>query len=83
MSRKPKAVQQQKKKPVSSAGCVHYWVIESPQGPVSKGICKHCGATSEFMNYMPYPSWEGKMPRLPGREEMSDVEPGEDSNNNS
>jgi hypothetical protein len=82
MGRKPKAVQQ-KKKPTSRVGCVHYWIIESPQGPVSKGVCKHCGAISEFRNYMPYPSWEGKMPRLPGHEEMSDVEPGDEVNNNS
>jgi len=82
MSRKPKAVQQ-KKKPTSKTECVHYWVIESPRGPVSKGVCKYCGATSEFRNYMPYPSWEGKMPNLPQDNEMSDVEPGDDSNNNS
>jgi hypothetical protein len=82
MSRKPKAVQQ-KKKQTSKVGCAHYWIIESPQGPISKGVCKYCGAVSEFSNYMPYPSWEGKMPKLPERHELSDIEPGDDSNNNS
>jgi hypothetical protein len=35
------------------------------------------------MNYVPYPSWEGKMPKIPERHELSDVEPGDESNNNS
>ena len=82
MSRKPKIVQQ-KQKQIPRVGCAHYWIIESPQGPVSKGVCKYCGAVSEFSNYMPYPSWEGKMPKLPERHEMSDIKPGDDSNNNS
>ncbi len=30
--------------------CCHYWVIESPSGPTSKGICKLCGCESEFIN---------------------------------
>jgi len=82
MGRKPKAVQQ-KQKHIARVGCAHYWIIESPQGPVSKGVCKYCGAVSEFMNYVPYPSWEGKMPKIPERRELSDVEPGDESNNNS
>jgi hypothetical protein len=35
------------------------------------------------MNYVPYPSWEGKMPKLPEHNELSDIKPGDDSNNNS
>ena len=31
--------------------CVHHWVIEPPEGPVSKGVCKICGAEREFDNY--------------------------------
>jgi hypothetical protein len=30
--------------------CVHYWVIESPHGPTSKGRCRYCGAVAEFFN---------------------------------
>ncbi len=82
MGRKPKAVQQ-KQKHIARVGCAHYWIIESPQGPLSKGVCKYCGAVSEFMNYVPYPSWEGKMSKLHERHELSDVEPGDESNNNS
>lgn len=31
--------------------CRHYWIIESAEGPVSKGICKFCGARKEFNNF--------------------------------
>ena len=30
--------------------CIHYWVIEPPTGPTSKGICKRCGSEREFVN---------------------------------
>ena len=38
--------------------CVHYWIIESPVGPTSNGVCKYCGEEREFQNYVPYSSWE-------------------------
>ena len=69
----------EKRKRTSRVGCAHYWIIESPQGPISKGVCKYCGAVSEFSNYVPYPSWEGKMPKLPQHHELSDVEPDNDA----
>ncbi len=31
--------------------CAHHWVIEPPSGPVSKGVCKKCGAEREFDNW--------------------------------
>lgn len=31
--------------------CCHYWVVESPNGPTSRGTCKLCGAVREFENY--------------------------------
>ncbi len=40
--------------------CVHHWVIEPPKGPVSRGVCKKCGAEQEFPNYFPYSKWEGE-----------------------
>jgi hypothetical protein len=82
MGRKPKAVPE-KQKHIARVGCAHYWIIESPQGPISRGICRYCGAVSEFRNYVPYPSWEGKMTKLSGSHEVADVESGDDSNNNS
>ncbi|MFC1873087.1 hypothetical protein ACFLYV_05215 [Chloroflexota bacterium] len=33
--------------------CLHHWNIEEPDGPVSVGVCKLCGATRHFSNTMP------------------------------
>jgi hypothetical protein len=30
--------------------CVHYWIIEPPHGPTSKGRCRYCGTVAEFFN---------------------------------
>ena len=30
--------------------CVHRWVLESPKGPTSKGVCKDCKDTRIFPN---------------------------------
>lgn len=30
--------------------CVHHWVIDSPAGETSLGVCKHCGSSREFKN---------------------------------
>ncbi len=34
----------------SEHGCTHFWIIERPLGPTSKGVCKYCGAVKEFLN---------------------------------
>ena len=34
------------------ATCTHYWVYETPNGPVSVGVCKYCGRAIEGMNYV-------------------------------
>ncbi len=41
---------------ISAGKCCHYWMIESPQGPTSRGVCKFCGAVKEFDNCGP-DSW--------------------------
>lgn len=33
-------------------GCQHHWLIDSPNGPVSRGICRACGEEREFQNYV-------------------------------
>jgi hypothetical protein len=33
-------------------GCVHYWIIDIPAGPVSRGKCRLCGESREFRNYL-------------------------------
>jgi hypothetical protein len=30
----------------------HHWLIEEAQGAVSQGICKRCGATKNFKNWL-------------------------------
>jgi len=36
--------------PVVKSKCRHYWVIEGARGPISRGVCKFCGAEREFYN---------------------------------
>ena len=36
---------------IGEAECRHYWIIDSPKGRTSKGICKLCGVEKEFLNY--------------------------------
>jgi len=38
--------------------CRHHWLIESPQGPTSMGICKLCGEQKEFRNSASDLLWE-------------------------
>ena len=40
--------------------CVHYWIIDPPRGPVSKGVCKMCGAEKEFKNHVFYSPWDAE-----------------------
>ena len=36
---------------VSTIECVHHWVIETPNGPTSRGVCKKCGTQRDFQNF--------------------------------
>lgn len=36
--------------PVADHG--HRWRIDEPSGPVSTGVCKICGETKEFKNWL-------------------------------
>ncbi len=41
----------QKTRETSEASqCRHYWIIDTPSGPVSKGCCRHCGEVRDFKN---------------------------------
>ena len=35
-------------------GCRHYWVIETPEGLKSRGICRLCGKEHDFYNSWRY-----------------------------
>lgn len=39
------------------AECRHHWDIEPPNGPTSRGICRHCGDEQEFSNTLPALGW--------------------------
>lgn len=39
--------------------CRHHWVIESPHGATSHGVCKRCGEEREFQNSASDTLWEG------------------------
>jgi len=47
--------------PVNS--CQHYWMIASPNGPVSEGVCKYCGESSEFKNSIQGSGWDRESPQ--------------------
>ena len=42
----------------TETSCRHHWLIDSPQGPTSMGICKLCGAQKEFRNSTVDLLWE-------------------------
>ncbi|MBI2936260.1 MAG: hypothetical protein HYY31_05585 [Chloroflexi bacterium] len=48
------------------AVCRHYWVIETPTGPVSEGICKLCGEQRKFKNYLDTTPYREDDPALSG-----------------
>jgi hypothetical protein len=37
----------------SDTPCCHHWLIDKPNGALSHGICKHCGAERDFANIPP------------------------------
>ena len=32
------------------AVCVHWWLLDAPAGPTSRGVCKFCGELRHFPN---------------------------------
>ena len=42
----------------AEAQCRHHWLIESPHGATSMGVCKLCGAQKEFHNSAYSRLWE-------------------------
>ena len=67
------------------AACRHYWIIEAPTGPVSRGVCRVCNSVREFKNYIETAPWGEDTPavqssgQIPG---LSSSEDGEDSEEN-
>ena len=44
---------QRQEQQVAVAECRHHWLVESPSGPTSMGICRICGAVKLFENVLP------------------------------
>tara|TARA_Y100000296_G_C5071984_1_gene205357 strand:+ start:343 stop:594 length:252 start_codon:yes stop_codon:yes gene_type:complete len=40
---------------VTRKKCIHHWVIETANGPTSKGVCGGCGAAKDFDNSIKMP----------------------------
>ena len=37
--------------------CSHHWLIQAADGPTSNGVCRICGETREFKNYVETATW--------------------------
>lgn len=37
-------------RPEATETCRHHWIIETPNGPFSRGVCKLCGEERDFEN---------------------------------
>jgi len=66
-------------KPIAKDKCRHYWVLENPNGPVSKGVCKLCGAERKFNNRFLDLWWEDNTSFLPKLSSGQDTESDEES----
>ena len=47
--------------------CSHYWIIESANGPLSRGVCQFCQQVKEFENSMADKKWGETRPRTRSR----------------
>lgn len=53
-----KVAVQQTSEATTETQCRHHWLIESPHGATSMGMCKLCGAQKEFRNSAQDFLWE-------------------------
>ena len=42
---------------LEAPSCRHQWLIDSPAGPSSSGVCRLCGEERQFQNYIEGTSW--------------------------
>ncbi len=52
---------------MTTAQCAHHWIIETPNGPISKGKCQLCGEEREFNNSIDFQgaAWTSQPRRYP------------------
>ena len=44
--------------PGEATGCIHHYLLGTPNGPTSTGTCKKCGHARQFLNAEQEHSWE-------------------------
>ena len=44
----------------------HRWLVETPHGPTSRGKCKNCGASKQFLNFSEEILWDTPGNNIPG-----------------
>jgi hypothetical protein len=42
---------------LQAPSCRHQWLIDTPAGPSSRGVCRLCGEERQFQNYIEGTSW--------------------------
>ena len=72
-------VKEKTKDYVAKDKCSHYWIIEIANGPKSRGVCKYCGKSRNFLNSMPDFTTIKRRANPLGLPEMPEVELDEDS----
>ena len=50
------AVQERRRR--TRQNCRHHWLIDTPNGATSRGVCKRCGAARRFPNAAEDALWE-------------------------
>jgi hypothetical protein len=53
--------------------CKHHWIIPSPDGTVSQGCCKKCGAEREFYNWQDE-GFKAKQTRIAASKTQREIE---------
>ena len=43
--------------PEAVLACQHHWLIQAADGPTSPGVCRFCGETKDFKNYVETATW--------------------------
>ena len=46
------ALLKEKQEEHQESRCIHHWLIDTPDGPVSQGVCKYCREVKYFDNVL-------------------------------
>ena len=61
---------------MTTTQCAHHWIIETADGPVSKGECQLCGENREFSNSAGFMAtrWKPQVQRSPAATQPEEAE---------